>query len=162
MPPLPQGRFCSQCPLLPVSNFGTWCKILQIPAATGRWLSSIRTNRRGLMAKKKNRVKKRTQRRRKNNRSIWLWAIIGLVISVVVVWLGYQGFQDRHWQAFIESGDRAFARGNYSYAERMYKKALQQARELDPGGNLEKQTSFYLNRTYRAQLRPELTRVTLQ
>ena len=43
------------------------------------------------------------------------------VAMCVLLWLAYTEFDDRHWSAFKDAGDRAFGRGNYAYAQRMYK-----------------------------------------
>ena len=75
---------------------------------------------------------------------------IALVVCVLL-WLAYAGFQDRHWSAFQEAGDRAFGRGNYAYAQRMYGEALEEAERLDPSGEELVQTLLALNRTHKAR-----------
>lgn len=98
----------------------------------------------------------------KNNSRALIWGFVALIVFVVCVWAGYAGFQDRHWRAFINAGDRAYARGNYGYALRVYNEALQQARDLDPGGELEKRTLIHLSRTYQAQGRQDLARAAMR
>ena len=78
---------------------------------------------------------------------------LGVAIAIamcVLLWLAYAGFQDRHWSAFQDAGDRAYGRGNYAYAQRMYHEALQEAERLDPRGEELVQTLLALSRTHKA------------
>ena len=76
------------------------------------------------------RVKTR-KRRRSGVDHQRLWAIIALVVILGLGIVGTIAFDDRHWHAFDDAGDVAYERGNYKYAQRMYKEALQVARELE-------------------------------
>ena len=73
-----------------------------------------------------------------------------------LLWLGFFGFEDRHWSAFKEAGDGAFVRGNYPYALRMYGAALDEAERLDPHGEEVVQTLLALSRTHKARGEPML------
>ena len=84
------------------------------------------------------------------------WVIAIGVAVCLLMWLANAGFQDRHWSAFQEAGDRAFGRGNYAYAQRMYDSALDEAEHLDPHGEQIVQTLLALSRTYKAREEPML------
>ena len=103
-------------------------------------------------AKKPRRGRPRRRRRggvKSASQASWV-AAIALVVCVLL-WLAYAGFLDRHWSAFQDAGDRAFGRGNYAYAQRMYGEALEEAERLDPSGEELVQTLLALSRTHKAR-----------
>ncbi|HCL27246.1 MAG TPA: hypothetical protein DIC52_02275 [Candidatus Latescibacteria bacterium] len=79
--------------------------------------------------------RKRSRRRRRRRRQpvdrSRLWTIVALVAILLFGIIGTIAFDDRHWRAFDDAGDVAFKRGNFDYAERMYKEALQVTQELE-------------------------------
>jgi tetratricopeptide (TPR) repeat protein len=79
-----------------------------------------------------------------------LLALFAILLFGVI---GTIAFDDRHWLAFDDAGDVAYERGNYDYAERMYKEALQVARELEDQ-RLIRASLEALSRAYAAQGRP--------
>ena len=91
--------------------------------------------------------------------AVWVAALA--VAMCILLWLAYAGFEDRHWSAFQEAGDRAYGRGNYAYAERMYTEALQEAERLDPRGEELVQTLIALSRTHKARGEQVLADATL-
>ena len=100
---------------------------------------------------KKRRRKARPRRPRsagKARQALWIAAVV-LVIAFLL-WLGFAGFEDRHWSAFKEAGDRAFGRGNYAYALRMYDSALDEAERVDPDGDKVVQALLALSSTHKA------------
>ncbi len=105
-------------------------------------------------AKKPRRKRKpRPGRARSGNKtaaSPALWGVAIAIAMCLLLWLAYAGFQDRHWSAFQDAGDRAYGRGNYAYAQRMYDEALQEAERLDPRGEELVQTLLALSRTHKA------------
>jgi len=63
------------------------------------------------------------------------------------------------WDEFRQAGHRAYRRGNYKYARQMYREALQQAEELDPGGRLVVESLLDMARVYQAQGHPDTSAV---
>ena len=111
---------------------------------------------------KKRRRKARPRRPRsagKARQALWIAAVV-LVIAFLL-WLGYAGFEDRHWSAFKEAGDRAFGRENYAYAQRMYDAALDEAERVDPDGEKVVQTLLALSSTHKALGEPMLAEAML-
>ena len=53
--------------------------------------------------------------------------IIAVVILVAIIGIMHFANADRSWQEYIGAGDRALERGNYDWAEKMYREALQYA-----------------------------------
>lgn len=103
-------------------------------------------------AKKLRRKRKSRGSRSGNKRAARpaLWGVAIAMAMCVLLWLAYAGFEDRHWSAFQNAGDRAYGRGNYAYAQRMYHEALQEAERLDPRGEELVQTLLALSRTHKA------------
>jgi hypothetical protein len=103
-------------------------------------------------AKKPRRKRKPRQARSgsKTAASPVLWVTATAIAMCVLLWLAYAGFDDRHWSAFQDAGDRAYGRGNYAYAQRMYHEALQEAERLDPRGEELVQTLLALSRAHKA------------
>ena len=114
------------------------------------------------MAKAKRKRKRKKRRASRAGVPKLLWIALALAVVGALAWLGSAGFEDRHWHAFIDAGNRAYGRGNYAYAERMYSEALQQARDLDSGGELERKSLKYLDRVRSAQSRQEQARLARQ
>ena len=99
-------------------------------------------------------AKGKRNRRRKSTKAAagpTRWVAVIAVAMCVLLWLAYTEFNDRHWSAFKDAGDRAFSRGNYAYAERMYNEALQEAKRLDPNGEEVVQTLVALSHTHKAR-----------
>lgn len=91
------------------------------------------------------------RRRRKERRALQLpaysrvLAAIGLLfIALFIVLLNTS--DDRSWQEYIDAGDRAYKRGNYAWAEKMYREALQYAEQSDKDGPLVAKTWRHLRR----------------
>jgi hypothetical protein len=63
--------------------------------------------------------------------------------------------RDRFWEDTRSAGHRAYQRGNYEYAQRMYHEALEQAEDLDPGGRLVVASLLDLGRVYEARGRAD-------
>ena len=103
-------------------------------------------------AKKPRRKRKSRGSRSGNKRAARpaLWGVAIAMAMCILLWLAYAGFEDRHWSAFQNAGDRAYGRGNYAYAQRMYHEALQEAERLDPRGEELVQTLLALSRTHKA------------
>ena len=72
------------------------------------------------------------------------------IFNAVAMYFLARQITDRHWSAFQNAGDRAYSRGNYAYAQRMYHEALQEAERLDPRGEELVQTLLALSRTHKA------------
>ena len=83
------------------------------------------------------------------NRLLAMVAI--LVVVLGGLWFAHQAFMTRHWEEFNAAGDRAFSRQNYSYAEKMYREALQRAEALDPQDARVVKSLTDLHRLYKAQ-----------
>lgn len=75
------------------------------------------------------RRKKRARRRRADPGAARLLVAVAILLVLAIV--GFIAFDDRHWHAFDDAGDGAFARRNYEYAESMYRKALLEAERLE-------------------------------
>ncbi len=79
--------------------------------------------------------------------------IIPLILLVVVLFFWHiQGtFEERTWKEYRQAGHRAFDRGNFKYAEKMYRRALKEARDLGPESPLIEQSLADLDKVYKAQ-----------
>ncbi|MFT5088913.1 MAG: hypothetical protein ACI8PG_003279 [Planctomycetota bacterium] len=76
--------------------------------------------------------------------------IIGLVFAVLFAVL-LTTSDERSWQEYIEAGDRAYERGNYAWAEKMYREALQYAEQHGKDDPLVAKTWRHLNRLERTR-----------
>lgn len=110
--------------------------------------------------------KKRRPRRKKRRRLPFspelVKALIGGVVVGLVFWVFFVTAEDRHWSAFYEAGERAAGRGNYTYAEKMYREALQEADRLDPKGDKVIQTLEAMARLYTELGQQDLARSARQ
>ena len=98
--------------------------------------------------KPRERHPRRPRKRSSANQVSWIAAIA--VVLCALLWVGHTScFQDRHWSAFKEAGDRAFGRANYAYAQRMYTEALDEAERIDPDGERVVKTLLALSRTHK-------------
>lgn len=71
--------------------------------------------------------------------------VIAMILIAILASLYIAG-EDRSWQEYIDAGDRALARGNYDWAEKMYGEALQYAQNKDANDPLVAKTRAYLKR----------------
>ncbi|MEE2657603.1 MAG: tetratricopeptide repeat protein [Candidatus Latescibacterota bacterium] len=110
------------------------------------------------MAKRKTNSRRRRAPRPKRRGGVSDWAkiVVTAVVFGLAGWLAYDYNDSRHWRAFNDSGDSAYRRGNYNYAERMYIQALQEGIRLDPRGSEVAETLADLSRTYQDQNRPDM------
>jgi hypothetical protein len=76
-------------------------------------------------------------------------------VAVVLAWVAFAASRDRFWEDTRAAGHRAYQRGNYDYAHRMYREALQQAEDLDPGGRRVLQSLLDMSRVYEARGRAD-------
>ena len=83
------------------------------------------------------------------NRLLAMAAILAVVLGGL--WFARQAFKTRHWEEFSAAGDRAFSRKNYTYAEKMYREALQRAEDLSPRNARVVKSLTALHRLYKAQ-----------
>ena len=83
------------------------------------------------------------------NRLLAMAAILAIVLGGL--WYAHQAFKTRHWEEFNAAGNRAFSRGNYPYAEKMYREALQRAEDLGPRNARVVKSLRALHRLYKAQ-----------
>ena len=58
---------------------------------------------------------------------------------------------DRSWQEYIDAGVRAYERGNYAWAEKMYREALQYAEQNGKDDPQVAKTWYHLNRLDRTR-----------
>ena len=93
--------------------------------------------------------------RRQTQRLRPLLLLLVVAALGLTFWWLYSAFQQRHWNAFSQAGDRALERGNYEWAEKMYQQALQYAQTKK---NEEKTVQSYLllHRLYKRQGEEEL------
>ena len=75
---------------------------------------------------------------------------IGLLFAVLFAVL-LTTTDERSWQEYIEAGDRAYERGNYVWAEKMYREALQYAEQQGKDDPLVAKTWRQLNRLERTR-----------
>ncbi len=103
-------------------------------------------------------AKRRKKRKKKsaNPPLRLLTAPLLLLAAALILWYAHVGFADRHWRNFREAGDRAYERGNYAWAAKMYGKALKEARDLDPHDPRVVKSLVDLNKVYKAQGRADL------
>ena len=90
------------------------------------------------------------KKKKKSNPALFVAPLIALVIGLAL-WYAHVAFEDRHWKEYREAGQRASARGNYEYAERMHRKALKEAEDLGPQSPLIVQSLADLSKIYKAQ-----------
>ena len=79
--------------------------------------------------------------------------VITVIILVAIITFLYFSGADRSWQEYIDAGDRALGRGNYDWAEKMYREALQYAQHKGDKDPLVAQTRKYLKRLEKARAR---------
>ena len=87
-------------------------------------------------------------------RSVWflaIFAVIAVVILVAIIGIMHFANADRSWQEYIGAGDRALERGNYDWAEKMYREALQYAQGKGAKDPLVAETRKYLKRLEKAR-----------
>lgn len=103
-------------------------------------------------------AKHRKRRKKKTKKPLLRALVIALIVLVaaLLLWHAHTAFSDRHWNSYKEAGDRAYARGNYAWAEKMYGKALREARDLDPHDSRVVKSLVDLGRVYKAQERDDL------
>ncbi len=77
---------------------------------------------------------------------------IGLFFVAIMLVLFYAA-ENRSWQEYIDAGDRAYERGNYPWAEKMYREALQYAEQKGKKDPLVAKTWRHLKRLERARSR---------
>jgi hypothetical protein len=90
-----------------------------------------------------------------------LTAPLLILAAALLLWYAYAGFSDRHWHNYREAGNRAYARGNYAWAAKMYSKALKEARDLDPYDPRVVKSLVDLSKTYKAQNRNDLANLAI-
>ena len=80
---------------------------------------------------------------------------LAITVAILVAILGslYLSGENRSWQKYIDAGDRAFKRGNYEWAEKMYNEALQCAQNKDAKNPLIAKTRAYLKRLEKVKSR---------
>jgi hypothetical protein len=76
--------------------------------------------------------------------------IIGLFFAILFAVL-LTASEERSWQEYIDAGDRAYERGNYAWAEKMYREALQYAEQHGKDNPLVAKTWRHLNRLERTR-----------
>ena len=81
--------------------------------------------------------------------------ILVAVLGVLLAWVAYTESRDRFWENTRAAGHRAYQRGNFDYAQRMYHEALQQARDLAPEGRRVVQSLVDMSHVYAARGRPD-------
>ena len=77
-------------------------------------------------------------------------AVAVALVAVVLAWVAITASRDRFWDDTRAAGHRAYQRGNFRYAQRMYREALQQAEDLDPGGPRVMKSLLDMSRVYAA------------
>jgi hypothetical protein len=78
-------------------------------------------------------------------------AIVAALITAGLFWLLMTHTEERYWREYYGAGQRAYARGNYTYSEKMYDQALREARRLAPKGGRVIETLDALADLYQAQ-----------
>ena len=91
-----------------------------------------------------------TKRRKKPELVIFVVPLIVLV-AALFFWYIQGAFEDRTWKEYRQAGHRAFDRGNFKYAEKMYRRALKEARDVGPQSPLIKQSLADLSKVYKAR-----------
>ena len=102
------------------------------------------------MAKRRRRKERRTLKLPAYSRVL---AVVGLLFITLFIVLSYTS-EDRSWQEYIDAGDRAYERGNYAWAEKMYREALQYAEQHDADGPMVRTTWRHLHRLEQVRSRP--------
>ena len=91
-----------------------------------------------------------------------LLSVVGALAAGLLIWGTYVATEDRHWREYRRAGDGAFGRGNYAYAERMYREALEEAIRLDPRGSEVAASLQDLSKAYRATGKNKLAAAMLE
>ena len=86
----------------------------------------------------------------KPNRKFILAPLI-VMVTGLLLWYAHVAFEGRHWKEYREAGQRAFERGNYEWAEKMFKKALKEAEDLGVEDPRVRQSLVDLIRVYKSQ-----------
>ena len=109
--------------------------------------------------------KKKRARKKKKKAGLPPEAIKAALAALVIALL-FWGLlalsEGRHWRAFYEAGEGAHELRNFEYAEKMYLKALKEAKRLDPDGDLTIRTLNTLAELYDDQGRTDAARYKRQ
>lgn len=81
--------------------------------------------------------------------------VLLVAVAALLAWVAYSESRDRFWEDTRAAGHRAYQRRNFDYAQRMYREALQQAQDLDPGGQRVVRSLLDMSRVYEARGRPD-------
>lgn len=78
----------------------------------------------------------------------------------LLLWQFQTSFGERYWREFKAAGNRALERGNYEWAERMYREALKYAQNQRDEEKM-RESYLLLHRLYKAQGKQELAQEML-
>jgi hypothetical protein len=82
-------------------------------------------------------------------------ALVSIALLFFVLFIAlFVTSDDRSWQEYIDAGQRAQERGNYAWAEKMYREALQYAEEQDANGPMVRTTWRHLRRLEQIRSQP--------
>ena len=90
-------------------------------------------------------------RRRKKPKPVVFFVPLIVLLTALFFWYIQDVFEDRTWKEYRQAGQRAFDRGNFKYAEKMYRRALKEARDLGPQSPLIEQSLADLSEVYKTQ-----------
>ena len=116
------------------------------------------------MAKTRKGTRKKKHRRRRTGSSLPkpLLGVVGALAAGLLIWGALAASEDRYLQEYRRAGDGAFGRGNYTYAERMYKEALDEAIRLEPRGSEVARSLRDMSKAYRATGKNKLAAAMLE
>ena len=112
--------------------------------------------------RKASRKKKRRPRRSGSPVPKPLLGVVGALVAGLLIWGTLVATEDRYLQEYRRAGDGAFGRGNYTYAERMYRVALEEAIRLDPQGSEVARSLRDMSKAYRATGKNKLAAAMLE
>ena len=96
------------------------------------------------MARRKH---KKKAPRKKTAKTVHMKAVVFIaVIFLAIMSLLHLSSEDRFWQKYIDAGNQALERGNYEWANKMYRQALQHARQNGKDSPLIAKTQAHIKR----------------
>ena len=96
------------------------------------------------MARRKR--KKKAPRKQPVNTAHMKTVVFIAVIFLAIMSMLHLSSEDRFWQKYIDAGNQALERGNYEWANKMYRQALQHARQNGKDSPLISKTQAHIKR----------------
>ena len=92
-------------------------------------------------------ARRKRKKKAPNKETAHMKAVVFIaVIFLAIMSLLHLSSEDRFWQKYIDAGNQALERGNYEWANKMYRQALQHARQNGKDSPLIAKTQAHIKR----------------